>query len=142
MPYIPTDAQWYLADLVVEIAVEGDPRRVVHINTVLVNADSPSDAYEKALELGAAQVSDSYLNPAGKQVDSRFVGLKDLAVIHDKLEHGAELFFVEKADMQPVEILAIVQPKEKLSIFTDIEPSAGPDYSSGQIAQDYKRSSP
>jgi len=140
MAYIPKNAEWYLADLIVEIRVEDDPRSVVHINTLLVHASSPIDAYEKALLLGEKQVGDPYLNPAGRRVESRFVGLKDLAVIHEKLEHGAELFFVERADMQPDEVLAMVQPRDKLSVFAEIEPPVGPDYSSGQIAADYKKS--
>ncbi len=52
MAYIPADAKWYLADIVEQIAVEDDPRHVVHTNTVLIRADSPEDAYAKAVELG------------------------------------------------------------------------------------------
>ena len=53
MGYIPKSAKWYLADIVQQITVEGDPRSVVHTNLVFVRADSPEEAYEKALELGA-----------------------------------------------------------------------------------------
>ena len=53
MGYIPEDAKWYLADIVLQIAVDDDPRSVVHINLVLIRADSPEEAYEKALALGA-----------------------------------------------------------------------------------------
>ncbi|MEO7885186.1 MAG: DUF4288 domain-containing protein [Polaromonas sp.] len=139
MAYIPSDTEWYLADLIIEIRVEKDPRCVVHINTVLVHANSPTDAYEKALTLGAEQASSTYLNPAGQRVNSRFIGLKDLAVIHEKLEHGAELFFVERTDFQPGDASSLAQTKEKLSVFLDAEPSVGVDYSSGQIAEDYKK---
>ena len=138
MAYIPEDAEWYLADLVVEIRVEDDPRCVVHVNSVLVNAKSPGEAYEKALDLGVKQVGEPYLNPAGKRVDSRFIGIQDLAVIHDKLEHGAELFFVERSDLQSEEVRAMIPARDELSVFAEIEPAAGPDYSSGQIEQDFK----
>jgi hypothetical protein len=30
MGYIPANAKWYLAEIVEQIAVEGDPRNVVH----------------------------------------------------------------------------------------------------------------
>jgi hypothetical protein len=40
MGYIPTDAKWYLADIVMEITIQGDSRNVVHVNTTLVRADS------------------------------------------------------------------------------------------------------
>ncbi len=141
MAYIPNDAEWYLADLIVEIRVEDDPRSVVHINTVLVKACSPDDAYDKALQLGEQQVGESYLNPAGKKVEMRFVGLKDLSVIYEKLEHGAELFFAETSGMSPEDVVAMTRRKEALSVFADIEPSTGPDYSSGKIADDFGKES-
>ena len=56
MGYIPEDAKWYLADLVEEITVEGDPRNVVHTNMTLVRADSPEEAYQKAVQLGTASI--------------------------------------------------------------------------------------
>ena len=40
MAYIPEDAKWYLADIVLEITIEDDPRNVVHTNLVLISADS------------------------------------------------------------------------------------------------------
>ena len=98
MGYIPESAKWYLADIVQEITVEGDPRNVVHTNLVLVRADSPEDAYQKALELGIAG-DQSYENPYGKRVTFRFRGLHDLNVIHDELEHGAELIYREHFDL-------------------------------------------
>ena len=52
MGFIPEDARWYLADIVLEHIIEGDSRNVVHINTHLVEAESPVEAYEKAVGLG------------------------------------------------------------------------------------------
>ena len=49
MGYIPKNAKWYLAELVEEITISGDPRNVVHTNLVLVRADSAAEAYEKSL---------------------------------------------------------------------------------------------
>jgi len=82
MGYIPKSAKWYLEDIVQQITVEGDPRSVVHTNLVLVRADSPEEAYQKAIELGAVG-DQSYENPDGKRVTFRFRGLHDLNVIHD-----------------------------------------------------------
>ena len=45
MAFIPADAKWYLAEIVEQISVEGDPRSVIHTNLVLVRADSPDEAY-------------------------------------------------------------------------------------------------
>jgi hypothetical protein len=52
MGYIPEDAKWYLAEIVEEITVEEDSRNVVHRNLHLIRADSPEEAYRKAIELG------------------------------------------------------------------------------------------
>jgi hypothetical protein len=41
MGFIPKDARWYVTDLILEFTIEGDDRNVVHINTHLIEADSP-----------------------------------------------------------------------------------------------------
>ena len=46
------ETNWFLADLVMEHRVEGEPRNVVRLNTRLVEADGPDEAWERALELG------------------------------------------------------------------------------------------
>src|SRR5438093_8558330 len=98
MGYIPKDARWYLADIVEEIKVQDEKRSLVHINIVLVESDSPENAYQKALELGR-QCNQTYKNTDGKKVVCRFRGLRDLNVIHDELEHGAELIYQRKAGL-------------------------------------------
>jgi len=127
MGYIPSDAKWYLAQLVEEITVEGDPRNVVHTNTVLVRADSPDEAYAKALDLGA-RYEMSYENPHGQRVSTAFRGLRDLSVIHGPLEHGAELEFSEHVNMDQAQLEKWVSRKEDLSIFAPIKRREGPDY--------------
>jgi hypothetical protein len=132
MAYIPENAKWYLAEIVLEIAVEGDARKVVHTNLVLVRADSPDDAYEKANELGAAGEM-SYENPDGRRVTFRFRGLRDLNAIHDELEHGAELIYGEEIGMDETDLQKWVSPKEELGVFQPITPSTGPDYRSRDV---------
>jgi hypothetical protein len=129
MGYIPKDSKWYLARLVEQITVEGDRRNVVHTNLVLVRADSPEEAYQKALALGA-QRETAYENPQGRKVKTRFRGLNDLGVIHDPLEHGAELEFTEEMDMDDATLTKRISRKEDLSVFAPMEPSSGPDYRS------------
>lgn len=129
MGYIPKDAKWYLARLVQEITVEGDPRNVVHTNLVLVRADSPEEAYQKALELGA-QGEIAYDNPQGLKVRTTFRGLNDLGVIHDPLEHGAELEYTEQINMDEAALKRWISSKKDLSVFAPVEPSSGPDYRS------------
>ncbi len=41
MGYIPEDAKWYIAELVMEFQIESDSRNVVHVTIVLIRADSP-----------------------------------------------------------------------------------------------------
>ncbi|MGB3691330.1 MAG: DUF4288 domain-containing protein [Spirulinaceae cyanobacterium] len=48
MTYIPQDAKWYLAELIMECKIEGDSRNVIHVNITLVRADSPEEAFSKA----------------------------------------------------------------------------------------------
>jgi Domain of unknown function (DUF4288) len=134
-PYIPDDAAWYLADLVEEIRVEGDPRSVVHINTVLVNAQSPEEAFTRACQLGQEAEQD-YLNPSGRRVTFVFRGLRNLNVIHDPLEHGGELCFSERVGLSDAEIRGLVRDKDSLGVFCAPEPLDRPDYSCGEALQE------
>lgn len=87
MGYILPDAKWYLAEIVEEITVEGDSCHVVHTNTILVRADSPDEAYERSIAIGR-ESEQSYTNPKGKLVTTRFRGLRDLNVIHESWSVG------------------------------------------------------
>jgi Bacterial toxin 34/Domain of unknown function (DUF4288) len=60
----PVMSKWYLAEIVEEITVEDDPRRVMHNNLVLIQASSPDDAYSRAISTGHAREV-SFINPAG-----------------------------------------------------------------------------
>jgi len=66
----PRKMKWFVADLVMEIKVNGDAHNVVHVNTVLVE-----HAYRSSVELGRSQAWKPYSNPAGRKVSTRFVGL-------------------------------------------------------------------
>jgi hypothetical protein len=139
MAHIPEDAKWYLAEIVEQITVEGDPRNVVHTNVVLVRADSPEEAYQKAMALGTAG-EQSYENPEGKLVVFRFRGLRDLNVIHFELEHGAELNYSEDVGMKESEIQELLPSKEELGVFRRMKASTGPDYRSREIMEEvYER---
>ncbi|MGH9767019.1 MAG: DUF4288 domain-containing protein [Blastocatellia bacterium] len=138
MAYIPKDAKWYLAWIVQEITVEGDPRNIIHINEILIRADSPDDAYVRALELGK-QAEMTYENPDGQRVVSAFLGLQDLQVIHDELEHGAELSYREKIDVSDEEIERMISAKDELGVFLLIESSEHPNYMPNEIWEDLQR---
>ncbi len=126
MGYIPDDAEWYLAEIVEENQVEGEQDNVVYVNFILVHAQSPEDAYEKAIELGH-EAEMSYENMDGKQVTVTFRGLRDLNVIHDKLEHGAELIYERKAGLTQQALESLVVSKDQLGIFRPRKPVTRPN---------------
>lgn len=134
MAYIPPDAEWFLAELVEEYRVEGHRRNVVHINYVLVQAKTPSEAYRKAIELGK-RGDCKWKNPKGQTVTHRFLGLRELDVIHDPLEHGCEIMFIERLGMSRANTLKLVRKKHELEAFLPIRSGrrGRPDYSSKEI---------
>ncbi len=128
MAYIPKDARWYLADVVLEHTIEGDPRNVVHINLSLIEAASPEEAYDKAMKL-EKESEQTYENTDGKQVRVVFRGLRDLNVIHDALEDGAELAYAEEIGVPESELSASLPHKYKLGVFAPRQRKGnGPNY--------------
>ncbi len=75
----------------------------------------------------------SYLNPAGRRVTFKFVGLGNLNVVHDKLEDGAELVYEQRIVKSVGASRRLVRKRTELSVFQPTRRSAGPDYSSGQV---------
>jgi hypothetical protein len=114
--YIPSDAEWYLANLVMEFCIAAERQSLVHINTVLVHASSPHKAYAAAIKLGR-QAESTYENTDGRKVKVLFRGLRDLSVIHGPLEHGTELIYSEEIGLTRKEINNLVSPKHELGIF-------------------------
>ncbi len=135
MAYVPKDAEWFLAKLVEEFRVQGYKRNAVHINYVLIQAKTPTAAYRKAIELGKRS-NNTWKNPGGKTVTHRFLGLRELDVIHDPLEHGCEIMYIERLGMSRVGLRKLVRKKKELEAFLPIaiqRPRGRPDYSSKEI---------
>ncbi len=139
MAFIPKDAKWFLAELVEEIRVQGRKRNIVHINYTLIEANSPEVAYQKATELGK-ECNTEYRNESGKKVTIRFKGLRNLDVIHDPLEHGCELLYVEKLGVSPEGLSKLVRKKNELEAFLPVRDRPGrPDFASGEIMKEIKK---
>ena len=140
MGYIPKDAKWYIAELVMEFQIEGDSRNVVHVNIILIRADSPEEAFEKAEQLGRED-EDTYKNPDNHTVTVTYRGIRALNVIHDDLEHGAELMYEEKIGICEDKLQAMLTPKSELAIFRPWQPkdSSVPDYSSKEVMEKVRR---
>ncbi len=137
MGHIPKDVEWFLAEIVLEIKVEGDSRNVVHNNWTLVRAHTAEEAYERAVQLGKGQESE-YLNPKGKRVQLTFRGLRELDCIDNPLEHGGEVTFQETVGVTEPEIRKMVKPKAGLKVFKPLRPHkrrSGPDYAAGYIIE-------
>ena len=132
MGFIPEGARWYLAELVIAISVGGRTKVTVHVNTVLVSADSPIEAHEKAVALGRQQEL-RYENAKGEMVRFKFLGLRDLNVVHDELEHGCELLYSERLGQTRSQAKALVSRRRDLGVFAPRVPSRAPDYMSGDI---------
>jgi hypothetical protein len=136
MGYIPKDSKWFLADIIIEIKIENEPRNVVQTNIVLVRADSTEEAYAKAIELGK-EGETSYKNSDNNIVSMIFRGLRELNVIHDELEHGAELAFEEEINVPEDKIQSWITPKEGLGVFkTIVGPKGKPNYMSASITEE------
>lgn len=132
MSHIPKNACWYIAELIERISVAGDPRLVVHRNMHLIRADSPDAAYTKALALGSESET-TYVNPAGQQVSIEFLGLADLSVIYEPLEDGAELAYTRYIVGSRQESEQFVRNRNNLTVFAQVPPADGPDYSSKDV---------
>ena len=143
MGHIPKGAKWWIADLIEEITVQGERRNVVHRNTVLIRANSADEAHRKALGLGR-EGNTTYENPARQKVRIRFRGIAHLDVIHDKLEHGAELTFERKTGVSLKQIKRWVKAKHQLEAF--LPPACElrrsrprPDYASREVLEEVNR---
>jgi len=134
MAHNPAHPDWYIGDFIEEIKVEGDPRNVVHINTRLIRATGPEDAFEKAMALGKESETE-YSNRSGKRVQIFFRGLRQLCLVHEPLEHGAEVLWEEQIQVPQEQIDGWIKAKEDLAAFQPevFQPSTGPDYGCGEI---------
>jgi hypothetical protein len=116
MAFIPPNAKWFLAEIVLEFSFSGHNDNTVHTNWILIRADSPDDAYTQAEKLGQAE-EDSYVNPDGETVTVQYRGLRDLNVIEGDLVHGTELTYEKRVGMSEAELEKWVSRKADLSVF-------------------------
>jgi uncharacterized protein DUF4288 len=86
----PQVSRWYIAELTEEVTLEGDPQHVVHRKTRIIFADSPNDAYEKALSM-ISEHELKYLNDDHKAVRTRFWGLRELMLSNEDMDKAGIL---------------------------------------------------
>lgn len=116
MTYHRSEWAWYVAQLVVESRVEDVPESILLIESMLLRAESPDEAYAKATAICSSS-EHGYRNKLGTPVLQRYVGvhnIEDLQV--DEPEDGLVLgVHVVSSSLQPTE--KMVRDKNELSIF-------------------------
>ena len=115
--FIPENTKWFIGELVEEFKAVNQTENLVHINTILIRADSPEIAYQKALTLGE-ETNRVFINTDGIEVRVNFRGLRGLYPVYDRLEDGAELLYEERKGISDEEIAKMVKPKEELAVFS------------------------
>lgn len=113
--------KWWLADCVEVITLEGEKSVLQRINRCLVMAGSANEAYRRATTLGRGS-NFEYLNEMGNRVRCRFAGLADLVPLHDGVEDGAEIEYLERTTRSVAAARSAVRRKRELSVFTPIRP--------------------
>ena len=118
--YVPKDIEWFIAEMIQEFTFSNGDSPLVWVNSILVHAISLDEGYERAMKLGA-QYDDVYMNSDGVQVTTRFKGLRDLFLVHDKLEDGAELVYEELEDLSEDAINKLAKARIELAVFREAE---------------------
>jgi len=94
---IKNKGDWYIAEIIERAEPKGitnqNPRRrcTTWINSVLIKADSPESAYDKALKVGKKDYETSYRTVVGIDIEWKVIGLANLIFISDDIEDGAEI---------------------------------------------------
>lgn len=117
--YVPEDADWYLSGCVEANRV--GRHSPLTINTLLIRADSPDEAHEKALRFGR-RANATGKNGAGELVRTRFLGLAELNVIDEPLEDGSELTYRKRSAATLAAARRFVAPRSKLAVFRGRNP--------------------
>lgn len=108
---------WYLSREIIyfEFADQADQDEYqVWENLILINAQSPEAAYQKALKHGFDGEGEVTID--GRKGRSKFKGLKTLVAVYENIEDGAEIewqeYMIEKDELE-----SLVKPKENLAAF-------------------------
>jgi len=84
---------FYIAELVQECRVEGYATSLVWVNIHIIKADSPKEAYAKAVKLGKSHNRKYKAGEDARDACWTFRGIRDLIPICGKIEDGAEILF-------------------------------------------------
>jgi hypothetical protein len=107
---------WFLAGVVMEHVIAGDRRNVVHVNSHLILAASPEEAYRKARALGRKSQF-GYWNTDHKKVQLKFRGLRQLSRCLDDPQDGAEIDYEETFNVPESKLRRWARAKAALKVF-------------------------
>jgi hypothetical protein len=105
---------WYLSREIIyfEFADQGDQDEYqVWENLILINAQSPEEAYQKALKHGFDGEGEVTID--GRKGRSKFKGLKTLVPVYEDIEDGAEIEWLEYV-VEKDKLESLVKSKENL----------------------------
>jgi Domain of unknown function (DUF4288) len=111
--------RWYVAREILyfeyaDISLQQD--YLVWENLVLLNAQSPEQAYQKAIKHG--KDSEEEVTIDNHKGFCRFKGLKTLSPVYDDLEDGAEIEWL-KYEVEKEQLQALAKDKEDLLVFAE-----------------------
>jgi len=126
MPHSPESAtRWYIAELTEEVTLEGDPDNMVHKKTRVIFADSPQDAYEKALTM-ITEHEISYLNQHHKAIRTRFWGLRELDLSNEDMDRAGMLPQERKGAARRKNSTGL-SPEQQFALLVSLKPGALPN---------------
>lgn len=99
---------WYLAEIIQRVKyIDDEEPPVCWVNDVLIEAASPEDAYQRALEVGDEHNNDN----------SEFAGFRDIRRIEGELVDGATIYYGRWLHHTEEKLRTFIPSKEDLSIF-------------------------
>ncbi|MDQ3687978.1 MAG: DUF4288 domain-containing protein [Acidobacteriota bacterium] len=111
------DRKWYLAYEILCIEAEdtSTPEIItVWENLILIKANDPEEAFSKAMQHGFD--SEDEIEVDGRRGRLKFKGLKNLVLIYDELEDGAEIEWREY-EVKKDELTNLMKAKQDMHAF-------------------------
>lgn len=118
---IKNNGDWFLADIVERADMVGsdksnDNRRcLTWTNTILVNAASIEEAYDKAIKIGKKNYTTRYKAASGKICSWKVLGISSLVPIYEDIEDGAEIGFTDEGMLAVKTSNQLVKTKKELT---------------------------
>ncbi len=119
MAKIINKGDWFLVEIV-EKFEPADSNKLQELRRVttwgnyhLINAKTPSEAYDKAIKIGKTS-NYNFINQDKIQMKSEFLGIGDLLPIYEDLEDGAEILWNDYGFISSKRSKKIVRTKKEL----------------------------